>query len=63
MIVHYVMMLLYNEHIYILQITQYLFLKSHKPFLNRSFVTKIECITSLFVKIMPKTPVLKPKIQ
>ena len=38
-------------------------LNSHKPFLNRSFVTNIEHIASLFVKIMPKTPVLKPIIQ
>ena len=30
-------------------------LKSHKPFLNRSFVSNIESITSLFVKIMLKT--------
>ena len=38
-------------------------LKSNKPFIHRSFVTNIACITSLFVKIMPKTPVLKSKIQ
>ena len=38
-------------------------LKSHKPFPNRSFVTNFECITSLFVKIMPKTQVLKQKIR
>ena len=38
-------------------------LKSHKPFLNRLFVSNIECITSLFVKIMLKTRVLKPNIQ
>ena len=38
-------------------------LKSHKPFINRSFDTYIGWFTSFFVKIMPKTPVLKPKIQ
>ena len=38
-------------------------IKSHKPHLNRSFVSNIECITSLFVKIMLKTRVLKPNIQ
>ena len=38
-------------------------LKSHNSFINRSFVKNIACITPLFAKIMPNTPVLKPKIQ
>ena len=37
--------------------------KSHKSFINRSFVTNIPWITALFVKIMPKTPVLMQKKQ
>ena len=42
--------------------TIYLF-KSHKPFQNRLFGTNTECFISLFVKIKPKTQVLKPKTQ
>ena len=38
-------------------------IKSHKPFLNRLFGTNTECSVSLFVKIKPKTQVLKPATQ
>ena len=37
--------------------------KSQKPFINRSFVTNIACFTSLFIKMMHKTQLLKSKIQ